>query len=224
MVDSEASPERSNVEINVVHMSSDYFIIPEEEVVHLQFGPRDAMFRKPKDSYNPLKSLYMRGHINGKSISRMLVDGGAIVNLMPYSLYKKLGGEDEELIKTNMTVSGVGGGDFIGAKCVASMELTVGSKTLATGFFVSEVQGNFSLILRHNWIHANQCVPSTLHQFLILWIGDEVEIVPGDTSSFIAIANSNSVGANDNIKCLSSLDLSDYELISCTKEGFVLLL
>ena len=102
----------------------------------------------------------------------MLVDGGAIVNLMPYSLYKKLGGKDEELIKMNMMVSGVGGGDPIGAKGVASMELTVGSKTLAIAFFVSEVQGNFSLILGHDWIHANQCVPSTLHQFLIQWIGD----------------------------------------------------
>ena len=67
----------------------------------------------------------------------MLVDGGAIVNFMPYSLYKKLGGTDEELIKTNMTVSGVGGRDPIGAKGVASMELTVGSKRLATAFFVS---------------------------------------------------------------------------------------
>ena len=83
----------------------------------------------------------MKGHTNGRPISRMLVDGGAIVNLMPYSLYKKLGGTDEELIKMNMTVSGVGGGDPIGAKGVASMELTVGSKTLATSFFVSEVQG-----------------------------------------------------------------------------------
>ena len=46
-----------------------------------------------------------------------------------------------------MTVRGVGGGDPIGAKGVASMELTIGSKTLATAFFVSEVQGNFRLIL-----------------------------------------------------------------------------
>ena len=53
---------------------------------------------------------------------------------MPYSLYKKLGGKDKELIKTNMTVSGVGGGDPIGAKGVASTELTVESKTLATSF------------------------------------------------------------------------------------------
>ena len=65
----------------------------------------------------------------------MLVDSGAIVNLMPNSLYKKLGGTDEELIKTNMTVRGVGGGDPIGAKGVASMELTVGSKMVATAFF-----------------------------------------------------------------------------------------
>jgi hypothetical protein len=33
----------------------------------------------------------------------MLVDGGAIVYLMLYFLIKKLGGSDEELIKTNMT-------------------------------------------------------------------------------------------------------------------------
>ena len=135
-------------------------------MAHLQFGPREVVFQKPSED-NHLKALYMRGHINGKTVTRMLVDGGAIVNLMPYSLYKKLGRKDEELVKTNMTVSGVGGGDPIGAKGVASMELTVGSKTLATVFFVSEVQGNFSLILGHDWIHANQCVPSTLHQFLI---------------------------------------------------------
>ena len=77
----------------------------------------------------------------------MLVDSGAIVNLMLYSLYKKLGGTDEELIKTNMTVSSIGEGDPIGAKGVASMELTIGSKTVATAFFVFEVQGNFNLIL-----------------------------------------------------------------------------
>jgi hypothetical protein len=79
----------------------------------------------------------MKGHINGKPISQMLVDGGAIVNLMLYSLFKKLGGSDEELIKTNMTISGVGGGEPMRAKGVISMELTIGSKTLTTAFFVT---------------------------------------------------------------------------------------
>ena len=146
-----------------MRFSDDYWAIPEEETAHLDFGPREAIFQKLKDSDNHLKALYVRGHINGKPVSRMLVDSGAIVNLKPYSLYKKLGGTDEELIKTNMTVSGVGGGDPIGAKGVASMELTIGSKTVATTFFTSEVQGNFNLILGRDWIHANQCVPSSLH-------------------------------------------------------------
>ena len=122
LVDYEASLERSNMEINVVCFSEEYYAVSkEEEVALLDFGPREAVFQKPKASDNHLKALYMRGHINGRPISRMLVDGGAIVNLMPNSLYKKLGGTDEELIKTNMTVSGVGGGDPIGAKGVASV-------------------------------------------------------------------------------------------------------
>ena len=53
----------------------------------------------------------------------MSVDSGAIVNLMPYSLYKKLGGTDEELIRTNKTISGVGGGEPIPAKGVALSEV-----------------------------------------------------------------------------------------------------
>ena len=80
----------------------------------------------------------MKGHINGRPILWMLVDGGAIVNLMPYPLLKKLGGSDEELIKTDMTVSGVTGSEPLGAKGVVSMELTIGSKTLPTAFFVAE--------------------------------------------------------------------------------------
>jgi hypothetical protein len=39
----------------------------------------------------------------------MLIDGSAAVNLMPYSILKKLGREDNELMKTNQTLNGVGG-------------------------------------------------------------------------------------------------------------------
>jgi hypothetical protein len=117
LVDYEASLAHSNMEINVVRFSKEYYaVLEEEEAALLDFGPREAVFQKPKESDNHLKALYMRGHINGRPISRMLFDGGAIVNLMPYSLYKKLGGTDEDLIKTNMTVSGVGEGDPIGAR------------------------------------------------------------------------------------------------------------
>jgi hypothetical protein len=56
-----------------------------------------------------LKPLYVWGHIDRKPISRMLNDGGVTVNLMPFSTFKKLGREDDELMKTNLMINGVGG-------------------------------------------------------------------------------------------------------------------
>jgi hypothetical protein len=40
----------------------------------------------------------------------MLIDNGAAVNLMPYSVFKKLIREDDELVKTNLMLNGVEGG------------------------------------------------------------------------------------------------------------------
>jgi hypothetical protein len=42
-----------------------------------------------------LKSLYIRGHIDERPISRMLIDSDTVVNLMPYSMFKKLGREND---------------------------------------------------------------------------------------------------------------------------------
>jgi hypothetical protein len=58
---------------------------------------------------NHLKPLHVKGYIKGKLVNNMLVDNGGMVNLMPYSLYKNLGGSDEELIKTKRTTKGVEG-------------------------------------------------------------------------------------------------------------------
>jgi hypothetical protein len=66
---------------------------------------------------------------------------------MSYSFFKKMGMFDKELIETNMMINDVGGGDPNGSKGVASMKLIMGSKTLATTFFIFEVQGNYSVIL-----------------------------------------------------------------------------
>jgi hypothetical protein len=40
----------------------------------------------------------------------MLIDGGATINMILYSIFKKLGREDDELMKTNLTLNSVGGG------------------------------------------------------------------------------------------------------------------
>jgi hypothetical protein len=71
----------------------------------------------------------------------MLVDGGATVNLMPYSLYRKLGKQDDKLVKTNMTLSGGWTDSSIKAKAVTSIELTIGTKTLANDFLFTDIEG-----------------------------------------------------------------------------------
>jgi hypothetical protein len=66
---------------------------------------------------------------------------------MPYSLYKKLGKQDNELVKTNLTLRGIGTDSLIKARGVTSVELTIETKTLAAAFFIADVEGNYSLIL-----------------------------------------------------------------------------
>jgi hypothetical protein len=45
----------------------------------------------------------------------MVIDGDVAINLMPYSVFKKLGREDNELVKTNLTLTAWGGGHSIEA-------------------------------------------------------------------------------------------------------------
>jgi hypothetical protein len=72
---------------------------------------------------------------------------------------------------------------------VVSMELTVGGMSLATAFFVVEVQYNYIIILGHDWIHVNCCIPFTSHQFLIQWIDDEVKVIHVDVLTYITLAD-----------------------------------
>jgi hypothetical protein len=215
----DGSPPPTDMDINIV------FTLPAEsrcieEVAQMCLGPKEAMFKKLEKSSQHWKSLYVQGHIDEKLISRMLIDGGAVVNLMPYSIFKKLGREDDELVKTNLMLNGVEGNPME-AWDVISMELIVGSKSLATTFFIIEVQGNYSIILDRGRNHANHCIPSTLHQFLIQWIRDEIVVVHADVSAYIVVAHAMSNWQHGGAQCLSGRDLIGYDSLSISMEGFV---
>nr|AAX95830.1 retrotransposon protein, putative, unclassified [Oryza sativa Japonica Group]ABG22462.1 retrotransposon protein, putative, unclassified [Oryza sativa Japonica Group] len=131
----------------------------------------------------------------------MIVDGGAAVNLMPYAMFRKLGRNVEDLIKTNMVLKDFGGNPSE-TKGVLNVELTVGSKTIPTTFFVIDGKGSYSLLLGRDWIHANCCIPSTMHQCLIQWQGDKREIVPADRSVNVASFDL-ALWEMDGLDCLS---------------------
>jgi hypothetical protein len=184
----EGSPPPTGMDMKLVFTVPAEFRGGKEQGAYMFLGPRETMFEKPKELSQHLKPLYIQSHIDKRPISRMLIDHGVDINLMPYSIFKKLGREDDKIRKTNLTLSGVGG-DPMEARGVVSMELTIGCKSFTTVFFIIEMQGNYSVILGHDWIHANCCVPSTLHQFLIQWIDDEIEVVHADVSAYITLVD-----------------------------------
>jgi hypothetical protein len=131
----------------------------------------------------------------------MLLDGGAAINLMSYTMLHKIGKSDEDLTQTDVMLVDFEGNvsPAQGAICV---ELTISSKTLPTAFFVIKRRRSYNLLLGRDWIHANCCIPSIMHQRIIQWIGDSVEVVQGETSLTVAATEAQGWTYNQ-LSCIS---------------------
>ena len=90
------------------------FKAPADQEVYLDFDESEyeemaaqltwiqqAIFDKTV-KYQHLKALYIKGFVDGKPMSKMLVDGGASINLMHYTTFRKLGKGPGDLIETDM--------------------------------------------------------------------------------------------------------------------------
>jgi hypothetical protein len=53
-------------------------------------------------------------------------------------------------------------------------------------------------------------VPSSLHQFLIQWVNNEVEIIHADSSAYV-MADAPLLGGHVDMICLSRRDLAGFE-------------
>jgi hypothetical protein len=216
----DGSSPLTGMDINMGFTLPTEFRGAKEEDAQMCLGPKEAMFEKLEESSQHLKPLYVRGHINRKLICRMLIESGIAINLMSYSIFKKLGREDDEVVMTKLTLNSVGV-NLMEARGVISIELMIGSKSLAIAFLIVEVQGNYSVILGCNWIHTNDYIPCTLHQFLIQWVDDEVEAVHTDESAYITLADATADWQHGSAPCLSGKYLIGYDFLSVSEERFV---
>jgi len=160
--------KRPSADVNMVFMLSMEFLAPSsddeeldfsDQIAQLALDPMTAIFEKPADNVRQhLKALFVKGRVDGQPITKILIDGGATINIMPYAVYRKLGKGDQDLTKTDMMLKDFEGNvsPVKGAICV---ELTIGSKTLPTTFFVISGKGAYNLLLGRDWIHANCCIP-----------------------------------------------------------------
>jgi len=156
-----------STDVNMVFMLPMEFLAPfsdDEEadfldqIAQLALDPMRAMFEKPSDDERQhLKALFVKGRSDGQPMTKILIDGGAAINIMLYTIYWKLGKWDQDLTKTNIMLKDFEGNisPVKGAICV---ELTIGSKTLPMTFFVISGKGAYNLLLGRDWIHANCCI------------------------------------------------------------------
>jgi hypothetical protein len=122
-------------------------VVLSDQVAQLALDPMMVVFEKPTDDErHHLKALFVKGRVDGQPVSKILIDGGAAINIMSYVMYRKLGKGDQDLTKTDMMLK-----DFEGnaspAKGAVCVELTIDSKTLPTTFFVINGKGAYNLLL-----------------------------------------------------------------------------
>jgi hypothetical protein len=210
------------MDVNMVFTILAEFCVPMKDITELALGVEHAVFEKPENPGAHMKLLFIQRHLDGSPIGQMLVDGGASINILPLSLFKKLNHVEGDVKRTNLSLSGFAG-DPTEAKGIIYKHVMVGSKTVPMAFFMVDMKGRYNVLLRQDWIHANECVPSTLHQCVIHWIGDEVEVVQADEEVCVAVAESQDDIIGRKMECLSGKDLTGYDYISVDKDGFVLI-
>ncbi|CAL9013696.1 unnamed protein product, partial [Prunus brigantina] len=147
-------------------------------------------FSKPtKEMANHLRPLFITANFGGIPVPKVMVDGGAAINLLPHRMLSKMGRTEKDLIPTRLTVTNFAGG-ITRTHGILDVEVIIGSKKLKIAFFVVDTTSTtYNALLGRDWIHQSLCVPSTLHQQLALWNEEGyMEIVEADPRPFLPSA------------------------------------
>ena len=92
------------------------------------------------------RPLYVRAHFNCKPVSKILVDNGSAVNVMPLRMLGALGRNIEDLIETKVFVSTFTR-EISKTLGVILIDITMGSKTFLSAFVVINSTRNYNSLL-----------------------------------------------------------------------------
>jgi hypothetical protein len=94
------------MDVNMVFMILAELCALTEDVEELALGAERVMLEKPENRGPHMKPLFIQGHLDGTPVRHMLMDGGASINILPLSLFKKLGHIEGDPKCTNRSLSG----------------------------------------------------------------------------------------------------------------------
>jgi hypothetical protein len=150
------------------------------------------MFSKPNLSMSMhLRPLYATVAVEGKEVNKMMVDSGAAVNVITVRTMTVLGIKKTAIQQTTLSVK-----NFAGTTTktlgLLFLKVTLGPADAVHAFFVVECTAPYSGILGRDWIHRSYCVPSSMHQELLIWnpVTEEAELFKADPRPFSVSANS----------------------------------
>ncbi|KAM1033240.1 hypothetical protein ACFX2C_036810 [Malus domestica] len=139
--------------------------------------------RSSSTKLHHLKPLYVTAHIEGYPVSKVFVDCGATVNIMPVNIMKALRRSNDELIPSGITMSSFVG-DKSQTKGVLPLAVNITGRNYMTAFFIVDSKTEYNVLLGRDWIHQTSCIPSSLYQVLVFWDGKSVIVHPTDSQPF----------------------------------------
>ena len=60
-----------------------------------------------------------------------------------------------------------------------------------------------------------------MHQFLVQWVDDEVEVIHMDNSACVALTDASVDWNHPDVTCLTGRGLSQFVFLSATRNGFI---
>ena len=129
--------------------------------------------------------LFVTGYIQEQNITRILIDGGSALNIMPKTTMKRLGIAMKKLTRSRLMIQGF---NQRGQRAISMihLELVMGELSSNTLFHVIDAKPSYNVLIRQPWLHENAVIPSTLYQCFKFYRGG-VNKVEADTKPFIEV-------------------------------------
>ncbi|CAL9028991.1 unnamed protein product [Prunus brigantina] len=119
---------------------------------------------------NHLRPLFITANFGGVPVPKVMVDGGAAINLLPYRMLSKMGRTEKDLIPTRLTVTNFAGG-ITKTHGILDVDVIVGSKELKIAFFVVDTTSTtYNALLGRDWIHQSLYYHDDLGPFTFLGV------------------------------------------------------
>ena len=143
----------------------------------ITFSDEDLQVRGMHD-----RPLYFTGYIGSTLITRIQVDQGSALTIMPRRILSFLGIPQYRLSATNTVIAGF---DAHNSTPVGKIRLKCQINDLKTEVtcYVINADPSYNLLLGRPWLHRNGLIPSSLHQV--------IKYLDGDGQQRVLVADSN---------------------------------